>query len=62
MTTLIISNKENEDIMNIVKSLEESDFMTKGVSETIENEAKEQISWHVIRYTICYSLEMYNSK
>ena len=42
MTTLIISNKENEDIMNIVKSLEESDFMTKGVSETIENEAKEQ--------------------
>ena len=28
------------DIMKIVKSLEESDLLLKGVSETIQNEAK----------------------
>ena len=41
MTTLIISNKEMKDIMNIVKYLEESGLLIKVVSETIENEAKE---------------------
>ena len=30
------------DIMKIVKSLEESGLIIKGVSETIKNEAKEQ--------------------
>ena len=30
------------DIMKIVKSFEESSLLIKGVSETIENEAKEQ--------------------
>ena len=40
MTILIISNEEMNDIMKIVKSLEESGFLIKGVSETIENEAK----------------------
>ena len=30
------------DIMKIVKSLEESDLLIKGVSETIKNESKEQ--------------------
>ena len=30
------------DILKIVKSLEESGFLIKGVSETIKNEAKEQ--------------------
>ena len=30
------------DIMKIVKSLEESDLVIKAVSETIKNEAKEQ--------------------
>ena len=33
-TTLIISNWEMNDIMKIVKSLEESGFLIKGVSET----------------------------
>ena len=42
MTTLIISNEEMTDIMKIVKSLEESDSLIKGVSKTIKNEAKEQ--------------------
>ena len=31
-----------EDITKIVKSLEESGLLIKGVSETIQNEAKEQ--------------------
>ena len=41
-TTLIILNEEVNDIMKIVKSLEESGFLIKGVSETIKNEAKKQ--------------------
>ena len=41
-TTLIISNEEMNDIMKIVKSLEESGLFIKGVSQTIKNEAKEQ--------------------
>ena len=31
-----------EDIMKIVKYLEESGLLIKGVNETIQNEAKEQ--------------------
>ena len=42
MNTLIISNEEINDIMKIVKSLEESGLLIKVVSETIKNEAKEQ--------------------
>ena len=34
-TTLIISNDEMEDIIKIVKSLEDSGLLLKGVSETI---------------------------
>ena len=41
-TTLIISNDEMEDIMKIVKSLEDFGLLLKGVSKTIQNEAKEQ--------------------
>ena len=40
--TLIISNEEMEDIMKIVKSLEDSGLLIKGVCEPIKNEAKEQ--------------------
>ena len=39
---LIISNEEMEDLMKIVKQLEESELLVKGVSETIKNERKEQ--------------------
>ena len=42
MTTLIISNNEMNDILKIVKSLENSGLLLKGVSETIQYEAKEQ--------------------
>ena len=41
-TTLIISNEEMNDIMKIVQALEDSNILSKGVSETIENETKEQ--------------------
>ena len=39
--TLIISNEEMNGIMKIVKFLEESGLLIKGISQTIENEAKE---------------------
>ena len=41
-TSLIISNDEMDDILKIVKSLGNSVFLLKGVSETIQHEAKEQ--------------------
>ena len=41
-TTLIISNDEMDDILKIVKSLEDSGVLLKSVTETIENEAEEQ--------------------
>ena len=41
-TTIAISNEEMNDIMKIVKSLEESGLLIKGGSEAIKNEAKEQ--------------------
>ena len=40
--TLIISNDEMKDIIKIVKSLEYSGLLLEGVSETIQNESKEQ--------------------
>ena len=56
MTTLIISNKEMNVIMKIVKSLEESGLPIKGVSDTIKNEAKvykRRVSGNVIRRLRC---------
>ena len=41
-TVLIMPNEEMEDVMKIVKSLEESGLSIKGISETINNEAKDQ--------------------
>ena len=41
-TTLIISNDEMNDIIKIVKSLEDSGVLLKGISETIQHEAKKQ--------------------
>ena len=41
-TTLIISNEEMNDIMKIVRSLEESDLLIKGVTKTIQNKANRQ--------------------
>ena len=41
-TTLIISNNEMEDIIKIVKSLEDSALLLTGVTETVQNVVKEQ--------------------
>ena len=42
ITVLIISNEEMNDILEIVKSLEVSGLLRKGVSEPVENEAKQE--------------------
>ena len=49
-TALLISNEEKE-IMKIVKSLEESGLLIKGISKTVGDEAKQKmwISSNVIR-------------
>ena len=41
-TALIISNNELKEIIKIVKSLEDSGLLLKGVIETVQNEVKEQ--------------------
>ena len=41
-TTLITSNKDIEDLVKIVKSLEDSGILVKGVTESVQNEVKEQ--------------------
>ena len=41
-TTQIISNDEMEDIIKIVKSLEDSGLLLKRVTETVQNQVKEQ--------------------
>ena len=42
VTTFIRRNEKMNDIMKIIKSLEESGLLIKGVSETISTETKEQ--------------------
>ena len=42
LTTLIISNKEMNDIMKIVQAPEDSNILLEGVTKTTENETKEQ--------------------
>ena len=42
VATLIISNEQINDIIKIVKYLEASGLLTKGVGETIKNEVKKQ--------------------
>ena len=42
MTALIISNEEMNDIIKIVKSLEQSGLLIKVASKTIKTESKEQ--------------------
>ena len=41
-TTLIISNNEIENIIKIVKSLDDSDLLLERVTKTIQSEVKEQ--------------------
>ena len=41
-TTLIISNNEIEDLIKIVKSLEDSGLLLKGVIESVQNQIKKK--------------------
>ena len=41
-TTLIIRNKDMEYLIKIIKSLEDSGLLLKGVTESVQNEVKEQ--------------------
>ena len=49
-TKLIISNDEIEDNLKIVKSLEDTGLLLKGVSKTIKNEAKNKTD----DFLVCY--------
>ena len=56
MTTMILSNEEMDDIVKILKSLEDFGLLIKGVSETTENDAKKQkrqINWSAVSYNRC---------
>ena len=57
-TILIISNKEIYDIIKIVKSLEESGLLIKGVSETIkiQEEGQEEVFLGMLLGTLVASL------
>ena len=48
MATLIISNEEMNDIMKIIKSLEDAGLLIKGVSETTEYKTREQKGWFLV--------------
>ena len=52
ITTLIISNDEMEDIIEIVKSPEDSGLLLEGLSETIKIEAKEQKGLSILLGTL----------
>ena len=41
-TTLIISNDDMQDLLKIVKLLEDSGILLDGITETVKNEVKEQ--------------------
>ena len=49
-TILIISNNEINNIIKIVKSLEDSGLLLKGVTETVQNEVKEKKE----DFLVCY--------
>ena len=53
VTTLEISNEEMNGIMKIVKSLEESGLLTKGVSRTIKSDAKNKKSGFLSMFSVC---------
>ena len=48
--TQVISNDEIDDIIKIVKSLEESGLLLEGVTETVQNEEKEKKK----DFLVCY--------
>ena len=63
--TLIISDNDMNDMIKIVKALEEHDILIKGITKTIKNETKEQkggfltmlLGTLVLHYLVIYYLE-----
>ena len=49
-TTLIISNKDMEDLIKIVKSLGDSGLLLKEVTESVQNEVKNE----KVDFLVCY--------
>ena len=47
---MIISNDEMDDVIKIIKSLEDSGLLSKGVTETVQNEVKEKKE----DFLVCY--------
>ena len=47
---LVVSKEEMEDIIKIVKSVEDSNLLIKGVTQTIENEINEQQGGFLVCY------------
>ena len=37
------SNKDRDDMTNIVKSLEDSDVLMKGITKTLKNDIKKEV-------------------
>ena len=58
MITLTILNKEMNNIMKIIKGLEDSGILLKGITKTIEDKTKEQKDWflEIILVTLGASL------
>ena len=52
MKKLIISNKEVDGVMKIIKFLEESGLFIKGVRETMKQKMKQ--NYKKVNYSICY--------
>ena len=53
ITTLIISNKEMNDIIKIVQALEDSNILLKWVTKTIKNETK-KTKRMIFKYVVGY--------
>ena len=49
-TTLIISNKDMDDLIKIVKSLEDSGLLLKRITESVQNEIKDKN----VGFLVCY--------
>ena len=56
-TTLIISNKEMEDIMKIDKSSKDSGLLIKGVSQTIDKKQRDGLLGMLLGKLVAYLLE-----
>ena len=56
-TTLIISNKEMEDIMKIGKSSKDSGLLIKGISQTIDKKQRDGLLGMLLGKLVAYLLE-----